>query len=83
MFMFGNYLLHVHVWLQNFLRSWWSTIYILMFGNSIFVFKIKYIVNTSINIYVYTDLLITDTANAVWLKVQYPAKIKATHEISE
>lgn len=54
-----------------------------MFGNSIFVFKIKYIVNTSINIYVYTDLLIADTANAVWLKVQYPAKIKHTKYLNK
>lgn len=57
MFMFGYKIFCVH--------AWWSTFYILMFGNSIFVFKIKYIVNTSINIYVYTDLLIADTANAV------------------
>lgn len=36
-----------------------------MFGNSIFVFKIKYIVNISINIYVYIDLLIMDIVNVV------------------
>lgn len=32
-------------------------------------------------IYVYTDLMMMGTANATWLEVQYPAKIKAKHEI--